>query len=298
VLLFALCGRRLERALSEKTILLFLMAAVLFAGLPDHTRFAFGESDTYIYSGITFFSPLNRTYAYGHLALNLTLYSAGMMGSIDPRISMNYSIDGKLNGSVPLTISNPGLHVVTNAAGFVNLPELPEGSHVLTIYLLGHNQKTANPKYVPYVESVYFYVGSVPPDTRPPETWILSPLENEIFMVANITAVSIPLNFTIDENAARLAFSLDGHPNTTIAGNASLTELSAGPHNVTVYAWDSAGNVGASTATNFTIAQEPKPEVFPVVPVALAAIAVVAFSAAGLVFTRKKRQKDAMTLQA
>ena len=269
------------------------VAAILLALMPKYANFASCEPVDYIgkTSGITLYSPLNRTYASGHLALNLTLYSAGMMGSIDPRISMNYSIDGKLNGSVPLTVSNPGLHVVTNAAGFVSLPELSEGSHVLTIYLLGHNQRTAYPKYLSYVESVYFYVGSVPPDTRPPETLILSPLENETFMVTNITAVSVPLNFTVDENVARLAFSLDGRPNATIAGNTSLTDLSAGSHNVTVFVSDSAGNVGASKTISFTIALEPEVEQerFSAVLVAASIITIALVVVAGLLVYFKKR---------
>jgi hypothetical protein len=104
--------------------------AVLFASLGTCTYPVRADSNDFISfpSGITLFSPINSTYNSQHLTLNLTLYSAGSMGYIDSRISMNYSIDGKLCGYMPLTVSNPGVHIITNGVGLVSLPELSEGS--------------------------------------------------------------------------------------------------------------------------------------------------------------------------
>jgi hypothetical protein len=124
-------------------------------------------------SGVTIYSPINRTYSSRYLTLNLTLYSAGTMGSIDPGISMNYDIDGIYNGPVPLNIDNPGLHVVTGGVGIVNLPELPEGSHCLTIYLEGLNQKNYEPRYLSYVNTVYFAIDDS--NLTPTATPTLSP---------------------------------------------------------------------------------------------------------------------------
>jgi hypothetical protein len=259
-------------------------------------------------SGVTIYSPLNTTYTSRYLALNLTLYSAGNMGGIDPQISMSYSIDGKYNGSVPLVVSNPGLHVVTNAAGLVNLPEISVGSHCLTIVLFGHNQRSLDPKYLSYVDTVYFSVSAdasdIPPagwipqdltpqDLTPPTILILSPTKNESFEVTNITSFEVPLNFTVDE-ASQLSFSLDGQLNTTITGNNSLTGLPVGLHNVTVYAWDSAGNVGASKTVNFTITVrlESKPESEPSIVLPLAASTVsIAVVAGGVLVYWKKRKR-------
>src|SRR3990172_2536314 len=124
-------------------------------------------------SGVTIFSPTNRTYNSRNLTLNLTLYSAGVLGSIDPRVSVNYDIDGICNGLVPLKVDNPGLHVVTGGAGIVNLPELPKGSHCLTISLEGLNQKTHEPKYLSYVNTVYFAIDDS--NLTPTATPTLSP---------------------------------------------------------------------------------------------------------------------------
>ena len=109
-------------------------------------------------SGVTIFSPINITYNSRYLTLNLTLYSAGTMGSIDSGISMNYSIDGIFNGSVCIWWSITGMHVMTGGAGIVYLPELPEGSHCLTIYLEGLNQYSYEPRYQSYVNTVYFTI--------------------------------------------------------------------------------------------------------------------------------------------
>jgi hypothetical protein len=275
--------------MKRKTILLFLSAMLLSSlieTLPNPAKAENAASISFP-SGITLYSPLNTTYNSQCLILNLTLYSAGQMGYIDPQISMNYSIDGKYNGPVPLEVSNPGLHVVTNAAGFVNLPKLSEGSHCLTIHLFGYNQISLNPKYLPYVYTVYFSISG------PPKILILSPTKNASFEVTNITSLKVPLNFTVDK-ASQLSFSLDGQLNTTITGNYSLTDLPSGPHNVTVYAWDSAGNVGASENVNFTITvlqgSEPEFESSFVLPLVTFVVSVGVVAAVALIYSMKRKR--------
>jgi hypothetical protein len=75
----------------------------------------------------------------------------------------------------------------------------------------------------------------------------------------------------------------------TVAGNATLTSLSFGVNNVTVYAWDVAGNVGASETITFNIA-EPEPESFPAAPFAVAsAPSITVVSVALLVYFKKRK---------
>ena len=260
-------------------------------------------------SGINVYSPLNMTYDSRYLFLNLTLYSAGQMGYIDPYIHLNYSVDGDFNSSVPLVVSNPGLHVVTNAATFMSLPKLSEGSHILTLYLFGHNQKSLDPKYLSYVDTVYFSVGAgaselpppgwvapevAPQDLTPPRISVLSPARNESFETSNITSLEISLNFTVDEEAYSLSFSVDEQPNSTIAGNYSFRGLPAGLHNVTVYAWDSAGNIGASETVSFTITvfQEPEQESDSslVLPLAASGLTVAAVGTAVVIYLKKRKR--------
>jgi hypothetical protein len=49
-----------------------------------------------------------------------------------------------------------------------------------------------------------------------------------------------------------MGYSLDGQENVTIAGNTNLTGLSHGAHFVTVYANDTADNMGSSDTVHFT----------------------------------------------
>ena len=108
----------------------------------------------------------------------------------------------------------------------------------------------------------------------------------EVHLPANETfgTSNIPLNFTIDEPVSQVTYSLDGQENVTISGKATLTDLSNGEHNVTVYAKDKAGNIGSSETMAFTIS---KPEPFPTFLVAAISVAVVVV--AGLLIYLKKR---------
>jgi hypothetical protein len=121
-------------------------------------------------SGVTVYSPVNTTYYNTNLILSVGLYGAGNMGGLDPQLSMNYSIDGLYNGAVHL-VSDGQLHVVTNGVGTANLPNLSEGSHILTLYYYGLNQRSYDPKYLSYINTIQFStVGQAPSltPTSPP----------------------------------------------------------------------------------------------------------------------------------
>ncbi|XHH07889.1 MAG: hypothetical protein ACFCUE_09950 [Candidatus Bathyarchaeia archaeon] len=140
-----------------------ILCAVILCGLlisialTTFTSPAKASSSDYISfdSGITVYSPLNMTYSNTNLVLNVSLYSAGYLGSIDPQISLKYSIDGAYNGSVPLR-SNGEFHVATTAIGATDLPSIPEGPHTLTFDYYGLNQRADAPKYMSYVNTIYF----------------------------------------------------------------------------------------------------------------------------------------------
>ena len=142
------------RALSL-TIALVLLTAVLVAPVFIYPVDADSEPIIFPDSGVIIYSPVNMTYNGNNLILYLTLDSAGSMGQLDPQISMNYSIDGSYNGSVPLK-SNGEVSVATIAIANFTLPKIIDGSHELTIYLYGLNQRTYEPKYLSYTNTVYF----------------------------------------------------------------------------------------------------------------------------------------------
>ena len=119
-------------------------------------------------------------------------------------------------------------------------------------------------------------------DKTAPKIVVSSP-ENKTYYNVNLT-----LSFAVNETTPRISYSLDGLDNVTVAGNATLSGLPIGVHNVTVYAWDAAGNGGASETLTFTVAE---PEPFPVAPVAAASAAsVVVVSVALLVYFKKRKR--------
>lgn len=140
-------------------------------------------------------------------------------------------------------VSNPGVHIVTNAAALVNLPELSEGKHTLTIYLYGFNQRTYQPQFLSYVNTVNFVI-----DSAAPKVWILSPENN-----ATCTTTDIPLTFTINEQTPNITYLLDGNKITMPNENSTLAGLSVGEHSITLFALDAAGNGGTSQTVYFTI---------------------------------------------
>ena len=90
-----------------------------------------------------------------------------------------------------------------------------------------------------------------PSDITPPAIVIISP-ENKSYPVNNVSLI-----FTVNETVFRMAYSLDGQSNVAITGNATLTELPERPHSIIVYASDSFGNTGASSAVLFTVDMSP-----------------------------------------
>jgi parallel beta-helix repeat protein len=121
--------------------------------------------------------------------------------------------------------------------------------------------------------------------TTPPRVSLGSPL-NQTYDDSGV-----PLNFSVNvlspvKSVNWTGYSLDGQQNVTITDNTTLTGLSSGLHNVTVYANDTYGNMAASEAVIFTISQP-----FPIVPVAAVFVAVTVATAAGLLVYFKERKR-------
>jgi parallel beta-helix repeat protein len=120
--------------------------------------------------------------------------------------------------------------------------------------------------------------------TTPPRISLGSPLNQTYY------DSSVSLNFSVNvlspiKSVNWTGYSLDGKQNVTITGNTTLTGLSSGIHNVTVYANDTYGNTAASETVTFTI-----PEPFPTALVAAASGASIAIIVVGLLVYFKKRK--------
>jgi hypothetical protein len=161
------------------------------------------------------------------------------------------------------------------------LTGVPDGNHSLTLYAEGGGW------YPPQgiKQSGFFIDGTLTVSfavyNTPPTIALLS-LENKTYY-----EFDVPLNFTTNETVSKISYSLDGQENVTIDGNATLSGLAEGQHDLTVYASDNIGNFGASESVYFTIA---KSEFFPNVPVS-AGVVSIALVAAGLLVYHKKHKR-------
>ncbi len=154
----------MNRAVLSSICVAYLLFSLVVLVAPARVQADSADPIGFTDSMVTVFSPVNMTYNYQGLVLNVSLYSAGNLGSLDPNISMNCSIDGAYYGSVPL-MSNGEIHVLTRAVGTALLPELPNGSHYLTLNLYGLNQRTYEPKYLSFANTVYFSIEGNPAPT-------------------------------------------------------------------------------------------------------------------------------------
>jgi hypothetical protein len=185
--------------------------------------------------------------------------------------------------------------------GFIQ--QIPDGNHTVTFTV------TCVSYYYPLQwRSTYFWWDAPPEelhynvsssaidfmvDATPPTVSVFS-IENN-----NYTSSKIPLTFSSSETAGQLSYCLDGLENVIITGNTTLTDLSNGPHTLTVYATDTAGNTGSSDIINFTIRPATQTETssqqlgtFSVVLGAvLSAITVITVALALVVYMTKRKHR-------
>jgi hypothetical protein len=120
--------------------------------------------------------------------------------------------------------------------------------------------------------------------TVPPAVQAVSPVSQ------TYNESSVSLVFNVNKQVNWTGYSLDGGETMTVAGNATLEGLANGVHNVTVYAKDAFGNVGASETVSFTV---NVPEPFPTATVAAASgISAVVLVSAVLAIHFKKRKRS------
>ena len=253
-----------------------------------------GRADPYLYLGdvppdpytkppnVLVFSPQNNT-AY---ASNNVSFSFNVSKPESPSASSTiltyiyYKADWQQNTTFLYNYAVQTSYYIEEFNYSHNFTGIPEGKHSIVIYADGKGWYP--PSGLSYYgfeingsSTVFFTV-----DTTPPRVSVLS-LQNKTYSTNDI-----PLNVTVNESVSKVTYSLDGHENVTITGNTTLNGLSNGAHNLTVYAQDNAGNIGASETIYFSI------EPFPTTLV-IASVATVAVISAGLIVYLKKRNHKA-----
>ena len=209
-------------------------------------------------------SPLDKAYNNnGNVLFNFTI-SPSENWSPHRQIvnTVDYSVDGKSAETIFLNSSlfefypyrqngKEGLARPFSYSMF--LENLTDGNHVVRMWV----------KYTGYFyrvlmmtvteghpERVVYAMVSFTLDTVSPVIKILS-VENRTYYESDLQ-----LNFAVNEDFCNASYVLDGE-NVSVAGNLTLSDLPVGNHNLTVYAYDIAGNIGASNTIAFAV--EPFP---------------------------------------
>ncbi|MCW4007225.1 MAG: hypothetical protein NWF09_00835 [Candidatus Bathyarchaeota archaeon] len=152
-------------------------------------------------------------------------------------VDIYYSLDGGSN----ITLSTITYESSTSISGIGTLVNLTDGYHTLEAYSTDVQGNIIS-------DSITFLVNATAPKITNPSI--------------SITDSGYRLlSFTVDTEASWVGYSLDNQANVTITGDIILGDLPFGPHNVTIYANDTAGNMGASETLFFTVAP------FPIIPV-------------------------------
>ena len=263
--------KRSASAITLMLTLVFSAVAVSRLNLFVKANFCFGPSNPLI----TMISPTNTTYNTNDLSLQVTFatYKTGYPGGPDSDATrlFTYTLDGKAPENITITnasvASYPGGDVFFE--GLMRLPKLTEGAHNLTVnvvfdYPPGGGGSSYQGFHTASSSKVYFRI-----DTVPQYVSVLMP-ENNTYMLI------VPLEFSINESASWIGYSIDGQANATVTGNTNLLGLSVGQHTLKLYAKDAYGNPATSKTITFSIA-DPLPSLLVVVAVSSAAIGVLVY---------------------
>jgi hypothetical protein len=285
----------------EKKIILtaVCISVLLFSAVAGTQLLNLGRANPYKWVGdvppradtkppaITISSENNTVYSSNNLTISFNVRILPSLTASDFYINTIYSKTSWQNDSVVVyqwsshALENPydDDPKLTEISQELNLTSIPEGKQNVTIQAIGDGIYWGDTFYyttfsINGSSSISFTI-----DTTPPTISALS-IQNTTY---NMT--DIDLSFSVSEPVSQITYSLDGQENVTIAGNTTLADLSIGTHNITAYAWDTAGNVGASKTITFTVTP------FPTVPVAVASVASIAVVGAGVLVYFKKRKR-------
>jgi hypothetical protein len=199
---------------------------------------------------VSIFSPKNDTvYASSNFSLvfNVTIAKSYL---VSPDIS-------KIYYRPSWQPSNTQVNPKTANNYSINITGVPEGTHSLTVYAVQNGRVYTREVVDQNSFTKYHYYSSfeITGSSRIKFTIDITPPKVSILSIQNKTynTPDFPLDIAVNDSVSKLTYVLDGQDNVTIPGNTTLNGLSAGEHNVTVYATDSTGLFGVSEIICFSV---------------------------------------------
>jgi hypothetical protein len=229
----------------------------------------------------------NKTYDSGFLSLYVNFHAA-IFGNV--WFSMNYSLDGKENETINLVdhyfgfFKQTGGHPDKNYLdGFIELPVLANGSHCITVYL--ECKWETGDSVGSHIHRGF--------DSQRVYFSVLSPIV--LFMHQSYNTTEIPLDFSINDTASPIIYSLDSQANVTISGNTTITGLTEGTHSINIVTPDAEWHwVNFDTATfNVTLpSPNPKPSLTSPTLLLLTVLLSIVAAISIMIFLRKRGVKQ------
>jgi N-acetylneuraminic acid mutarotase len=130
------------------------------------------------------------------------------------------------------------------------------------------------------INEQYLLQNDKPADNQAPKVTVQSP-ENKTY------SDSVQLTYDVNEPTVSVRLCIDGQNLIFAALNQTLN-LPIGTHNITMYAIDSSGNIGASDTVSFSVVE---PQAFPTLLMVVAASVLAVCIVALTVFFRKSKKK-------
>jgi hypothetical protein len=274
-------------AILTSALLLSAAAGISVVSLAKANPFGWYNIEASESPSIRIDSPLNETYDYnGRVLFNFTISPSENWSPQYERVnSLNYSVDGELAKTIIVNSSlsyypyrQNGKFLVKPFSYSTFLENFTDGNHVVRIsvkytgYFYRQSWAIVTEGHPEMVRSAMV---SFTMDTVSPAMKILS-VENKTYHESDLQ-----LDFAVNEDFCNAFYVLDGL-NVPVAGNLTLSGLPVGNHSLTVFAYDMAGNFGASNTIAFAV------EPFPTTLLIVSAIVVAVIIGIGLSVYFKK----------
>ena len=262
-----------KTALAEIFILAFLFSAVAGAFVVS-----LGKANPMYFPGLppTIYidSPLDKMYN-GSVLLHFSILPSEYWRPSEDKVDSAYLyVDNVFYESIKV---NSSLWKPFNYSK--SLENLTDGQHAVRIdvncavHVTNRvTRETVYYKSINATETTHFGLDTIPP------TISITTIENKTYYGSDLQ-----VNFAVSESFHNAFYALDGQ-NVKVAENFILSDLPVGTHSLTVYAYDRAGNIGASGTITFTIA-----DLFSILVMA-SAIVVTIIVCIGLFAYFKKRK--------
>ncbi len=296
-------GARVKRKELALTLIFALLIPITNSLIIDEAAGAFYPEQPGEFS-ISILAPIDQakvTTEHFTLTFNLSVPPAGDMESLSYMIDNNQisiNPDSYITAEISGYYGFGGYHTDSSNYTYsinVNAVGLSDAWHTVQVTVSGpvaYRPDPSQPLLLETAEKINLKSTRFLLDVFAPKISIISP-QNQTYTNSNQN-----LNFTLSKLANWIGYSIDGQPPTTITGNTTLTGLSEGTHNVTVYANDTTGREGNSETVYFSIAKEEgqnppqEQEPFPTALIlAISGLFIAVVVAAALLVYFKKRKR-------